>query len=1010
MITPNIEEKLGVTVKKLSEYCVTEERSLEVFYTDAAGDKRRFPEKNGTWRKFGRPYVLFEEEKYYWFRCKFSIDKPAKGKRVYLSINTFIKASATIRPQGLLYLNGKVVQGIDVNHTDVLLTDGEYEMYLLFYTHTFGRALPLYFSLKTVDERISSLYYDLCVPLEGAKLLLRNTDEYRDTVTILEKTVNKIDFRQICSEEFYASLEDAKEYLYRNFYRKLCGSDKTVDCIAHTHIDVAWLWDLEQTRQKSERSFSTVLKLMEEYPEYRFMSSQPQLFDYLKRDNPELFDRIKQKVKEGRWELDGAMWLEADCNLTSGESLVRQIYYGKKFFKDEFDEDCTCVWLPDVFGYSATLPQIMQKSGIKRFVTAKIGWNDTNRFPYDAFIWQGIDGSCVFAYLLSACYPDPRKGIYDTDFTSYCPALDPQSVLGAWNRFGQKEFTKTIMMSYGHGDGGGGPTAEMIERERRMEYGLPGFPKTRIVPLRKALEEIEDNFSKSAEELKRRPKWNGELYFEYHRGTLTSVPKNKMNNRKGEFALLNAEFFKTAESKLLHARYPFDILEKDWKLLLLNQFHDILPGSSIKKVYDDSDRQYAEIFSDCENMIGRAIDGIEKNIASNGGTVVFNPNSFIADGTVTVDGQTRIAREIPAYGYKVVAFPEVENNVEIGKQTLENMFYKIVFDDSGAIVSLFDKRNSREIVPLGEKLNEMRSYENMPYEYDNWELTPYHRQKEYSLGEKAVFRKTTDGERSGFEIVKKYYDSVIVQKVFLYSDTIDRIDFITSVVWKEKRQVLKVRFPFDMLVNEAVYDIQFGNIKRSTSSNTSWESARFECAAHKWADVSENNYGVAILNDGKYGFGAEDNLLTMTIVKSGGYPYEGASEDVPVFTYSLVPHKGRYDEGKVAEKAYVLNRPFIGRRTEKHAGALPCGYSFVSSETAGVFIETVKRSENGDGIILRLYEGYGERKVAIIRLGFDFENAYLCDLSEHRTAEAETENLNIKLNIKPFEIITVEVV
>lgn len=1010
MINPNIEEKLEVVVKRLSEYRVTDEIPLEVFYTDGTGERHRLPEVGEKWKKFERPYVLFEEEKYYWFRCKFSVEKPAKGKRTYLSINTFIQASATIRPQGLLYLNGKAVQGIDVNHTDVLLTDGEYEMYLLFYTHTFGRILPLYFSLKTVDESISSMYYDLCVPLEGIKLLLKNTDEYRDTVTVLEKAVNKIDFRQICSEEFYASLEEAKEYLYRNFYHKLCGSDKTVDCIAHTHIDVAWLWDLDQTRQKSERSFSTVLKLMEEYPEYRFMSSQPQLFDYLKRDNPELFDRIKQKVKEGRWEMDGAMWLEADCNLTSGESLVRQIYYGKKFFKEEFDEDCTCVWLPDVFGYSAALPQIMQKSGIRRFVTAKIGWNDTNRFPYDAFIWQGIDGSCVFAYLLSACCPDPRKGVYDTDFTSYCPELDPQSVLGSWNRFGQKEFTKTIMMSYGHGDGGGGPTAEMIERERRMEYGLPGFPRTRIVPLRKALDEIEDNFNKSAEELKRRPKWNGELYFEYHRGTLTSVPKNKMKNRRGEFALLNAEFFKTAEGKLLHSRYPFEMLEKDWKLLLLNQFHDIIPGSSIKKVYDDSERQYAEIFSDCEKMIGQALDGITDRISSNGGTVVFNPNSFIADGTVIVDGKTKIAREIPAYGYKVVSFSDSENNVEIGERTIENVFYRIVFDDSGAIVSLFDKRNSREIVSFGEKLNEMRSYENMPYEYDNWELTPYHKQKEYLLGKKAAFRKVADGDRAGFEIVKNYYDSAIVQKVFIYSDTIDRIDFITSVAWKEKRQVLKARFPFDMLVNEATYDIQFGNIKRSTSSNTSWEAARFECAAHKWVDMSENNYGVALLNDGKYGFGAEDNVLTLTITKSGGYPYEGASDDIPVFTYSLVPHKGRYDAGKAAEKAYVLNRPFICRRIKKNEGSLPDEYSFASSETAGIFIETVKSSENGDGVVLRLYEGYGERKEANIKLGFDFEKAYLCDLSENRIGEAEVKYPNIKLDVKPFEIITIEVV
>jgi alpha-mannosidase len=306
--------------------------------------------------------MLFEQEKYYWFKASFEVKGVRETEKAFLCIETFIDGVAcTIRPQGLLYLNGKLIQGVDINHTDILLKEGKYEMYLLFYTHTFIRALPVYFSIKHVEKRIEKLYYDLYAPLDVLKILDTKTNEYIVSATALERAVNLIDFRQEYSEEFYASVDKATKYLKENYYDKLCGSTQMVNCIGHTHIDVAWLWTLDQTQQKIERSFSTVLALMEEYPEYKFMSSQPQLYAYLKERNPELYKKVKEKVQEGRWEVEGAMWLEADCNLTSGESLVRQILYGKQFFLEEFGKDCKVVWEPDVFGYSAALPQIMKK-------------------------------------------------------------------------------------------------------------------------------------------------------------------------------------------------------------------------------------------------------------------------------------------------------------------------------------------------------------------------------------------------------------------------------------------------------------------------------------------------------------------------------------------------------------------------------------------------------------------------------------------------------------------------
>lgn len=536
MLSLNIEEKLITAVKKLDSLRAVRRETVEVWITDEVQDKKILPTERTSWERFSEPYTLFRQEQYYWFKAKFDVRSfDENTEKAFLCIETFIDGVAcTIRPQGLLYLNGKLIQGIDINHTDVRLQKGSYEMYLLFYTHTFIRALPVHFSLKYTDTRVEKAYYDFHAPLEAMKLLDKKSDEYVFSATALERAVNLIDFRKDYSETFYASLQAAEAYLEQHYYNTLCGSGKTVNCIGHTHIDVAWLWTLAQTQEKIERSFSTVLTLMDEYPEYKFMSSQPQLYAYLKARNPELYARVKEKIAEGRWEADGAMWLEADCNLTSGESLVRQILYGKKFFCEEFGKECTVVWEPDVFGYSAALPQIMKKSGIDKFVTAKIGLNDTNRMPYDTFMWQGIDGSSVLAYLISTCNSNPRNGVYDENETTYVGSLTAGQVLGTWNRYQPKEYNDVTITTYGWGDGGGGPTREMLEMQRRFAYGLPGLPKTKISTVEESLTEIETNFRRNAAELKRMPKWNGEIYFEYHRGTYTSVAKNKKNNRRGD--------------------------------------------------------------------------------------------------------------------------------------------------------------------------------------------------------------------------------------------------------------------------------------------------------------------------------------------------------------------------------------------------------------------------------------------------------------------------------------------
>lgn len=1009
MLTPNVEEKLATVVNKLNALQEVERFDVQVQFAPADVESRHcMSTQKFDWQDFVYPYYLFEQNKYYVFRSTFSVPKLQSHQKAYLSVETFIGGVAsTIRPQGLLYLNGKEICGIDINHTDVLLDgEGTYEMYLHFYTHVFGTGLPLYFRIKIRDERITRAYYDFDVPLQSVKLLNMRTNELQRSLCVLEQAANLVDFRDPYSDAFFRSLQQASDFLNKEYYSKLGGSFNTVACVGHTHIDVAWLWNLDQTKQKTERSFATALKLMSEYPEYRFMMSQPQLFAFLKQTDPELFGRVKKAVADGRMELDGAMWLESDTNLTSGESLVRQLYYGQKFFRDEFGVECSCVWLPDVFGYSGQLPQIMKKSGINRFVTAKIGWNDTDRFPYDAFDWYGIDGSKVFAYLLSTCECDPRKGVYDRTYTSYCEPLTSQSVLGTWNRFQQKDYTDTVMMSYGYGDGGGGPTAGDIERHRRLSHGLPGIPKTEFVSLRSALDRIENNFRGACDRLKRVPKWHGELYFEFHRGTLTGVPRVKMNNRKAEIALCNAEGLFVAANKLCGTRYPAEQLEHNWKVALLNQFHDILPGSAVEEVYRDSDRQYAELFAEIGNLTDKALNVIAKNI-NGGGNVIFNNTPFCANGTVVCQGQTRIVKNIPPHGYKVVQIDKsVDKAIVVKDNVLQNSLYVLTFSRDGSIASIEDKRCGREIVPNGKTLNRFVAYEDLPYEYDNWEIAPYHKQKFQTLDDNASFASLDDGDRKGFEIVKKYGRSQITQRVWLYEAGIDRIDFDTEVVWNEQSQLLKVEFPLDIACDYARYDVQFGSILRSTHDNTSWDSARFESVAHKWVDMAEHGYGVALLNNGKYGFGTEDGTLTMTVCKCGSFPYNGASDVVPSFTYSLLPHEKDYTNG-VVSAAYVLNNPFSVAQCGN--GNLPQEFSFVSGNDGGIVCETVKQAEDGRGTIVRMYEANGERHQTTIRFGADISEAYLCDLNENVTDRLSVENNAVSVRFAPYEILTLKV-
>lgn len=1004
MLNPKTEEHLSTMVSALGQWrylSKTRINDIQFAYATSANDVPN------SFQPLPIPFLLTEQER--WLRFRFHLQTPIeeKGSKNDLSIETGIYGGAlTSRPQGLLLVDGESYAGIDIYHTEVLLPEGEHDYELVFYTHEFFRPFELSFSLAKKDEKIDQAFYDLLVPFETISILDKKDDDYLFSLPILEKAMNLLDLRDPYSREFYSSLAETRTFLEKNYY----GHNTlpaTVKAFAQTHIDVAWLWDLAQTHEKARRSFSTVLSLMKEYPDYHFFSSTPSLYEFIQKDDPTLFEKIKERMKEGRFEAEGSFWLECDCNLVDGESLIRQILYGKRYFKKEFGVDCHILYEPDVFGYSAALPQIMKLSGIDSFVTAKIGLNDTNRMPYSSFVWKGIDGSEVFATLLSTCHANPRNGVYDEDETTYVGNISSSDILGTYHRYESKDFSSTSALAFGWGDGGGGPTREMLEKAKRYEKGVPGMPKFYCSTLSDSVSSIKSNFEKEAKELRRYPLWDGELYFEYHRGTYTSVPEIKKNNRDAESALQRLEFLSSLAKMKNGLPYPKEELENCWKTLLLNQFHDIVPGSSIEKVYLDSAKQFQQLFQKEKELEKKAMDSFVNSLPG-GGLLIFNPNSFPTQGPLQWKGKTFLSPEIPAMGYCLIRDLNEKEIPVIRENTLENEVIRVRFSKEGRILSLWDKQANREIVEEGKELNALLAYEDRPFQYDNWELAPYYAQKSYPLTNLVSQEEIRDGERVGFAFTYAYCHSKIRQEVTILGNR-KQVDFKTEIEWNEPHQILKAHFPFALRARTARYDIQYGSIARPTTQNDPWQSAKFEVCAHKWSDMSEHSYGVALLNDGKYGYGAHENELSLTLIKGGAYPNPNASKVIPAFTYSLLPHVGEYQEGMVIEAGALLNRPLKMVEVQKEF-IKEASYSLFSMKEKGVYIEHIKQTEDRNSYLFRIVEEYGDHHSFTLKLCTPLiKKAFLIDLMENRMKEVAVSNNEISLELSPFQICSLEV-
>lgn len=965
-----------------------------------------------------------------WFTYDLVIPKEYSKKEVVGMVSTgATDIWNTDNPQILVYHNGKLDATLDMNHQEFVVSkeavEGEKHRYSFYaYANTSGKTNFFQLRFAVFHREVYELYYDMKTIYEAVLIADEDDSDCYDAMEALQEAIQVLDLRKASSPAFYTSVKKAREVL-KAYLDGGKEAPVTVYGIGHTHIDVAWKWPVKQTRQKVVRSFLTVLRLMEEYPEYVFLSSQPQLYEFVKEDAPEVYERIKERIGEGRWEPEGAMWLEADCNLSSGESLIRHILHGTRFMKNEFGvKKQEILWLPDVFGYNAALPQIMEKSGIKYFMTTKIAWNDTNKMPNDVMYWEGIDGSKVLTYFISTSdyRPQPRQKELERFETTYNGRMNPSQVKGTWQRFSNKYLSKNVLTCYGFGDGGGGTTREMLEYARRMKKGICGVPKVKLAKAGEFFHRLEEDLQD-----KKVPVWSGELYLEYHRGTYTSMGRIKKKNRQAEMKNQYTEGLSVLASRYTNHPYDRTRLHSMWKLTLLNQFHDIIPGTSIREVYEQCDLDYAE-----HEKIQREVEESCLTALLGGGSFVneeeaskyalFNGLGRERGGLIFLKNQTPAwyGGTVSGFGMKQVDLTQLElgqgdtllQNIEVRESpesylSFETPYYKVEMTSAGAFTRLYDKGCHREVLQQGKEGNRILVFEDRPKEYDAWNIESYYEEKHWEMEERSSCRIIENtGIRAGILVEKQFLDSTLEQIIYFYKHS-QRIDFHTTVDWKEQQLLCKVEFPVEIIAPKAVYEIQFGNAERPTHKNTSWEEAMFEVCAHKWADLSECGYGVALLNDCKYGYDIHDSNLRLTLIKSGIFPHPDADKEVHQFRYALFPHNGDFREGKVIWEAYALNAPLV---------AYPLtdvteidNYQGVQVEEDHVVLETCKALEDGEGYVIRMYEAYGKRgNIHLKAFMFDGMSWCLGNLLEQpETSWSRIKDGEISLSIKPYEIVTI---
>jgi alpha-mannosidase len=964
--------------------------------------------------------------------------------------------------EGLLAVDGQPFHAVDQYHHEVILPAALagrecFEVTLRNWLG-YGEAPRMVQALKLrlLDAGADQLHRLAHFVLELAKQFPADSRTRLQLLAALERMSRTLDMRAgKRSPQFYGSCQAALHRL-RQDYAALAVLDGAMQgmqpsqagaipqphltAFGHAHIDVAWLWRLRDTRMKIINTFSTQLYHLERFPQFRFFQSSPQIYQFLKEDAPALYEQVRARIAAGQWEAEGGTWLEMDTNITGGESLVRQFLYGKRFFREEFGVNSRMLFLPDVFGYAATLPQIIKGAGADYFITQKMSWNETNRFPYDTFWWESLDGTRVLTQYIT----NPGGSWFTDAVYTYNSNTGPGDVFGTWKAYQQKALNHELLLAFGHGDGGGGPTREMIERLPLLERSVsPDMPTVTPGKVIEYLDRLRERLAARPET----PVWKGELYLEYHRGTYTSQAAIKKANRAAEQALHTAEWLAVLAEHFTGAAYPVNELETAWKLLLLNQFHDILPGSSIGPVYVDAAQDFAHIAAMTDAITSTALEQLTARMqAADGAVIAWNALGWArADLVMVPEGIAHACRlpmqpigtgqalvlveDVPALGYHAY-LPEEDAGADSAESTgdfsitptqIETPFYRISLNERGQMTSLVDKEGyagaGREVLAAGERGNVLQLFEDRPLNFDAWDINDFYEQKMWELDDLVSAAVVEAGSlRAGLRLEWRCgAQTRVVQHVYVYRHT-RRIDFVTEVDWHERQTLLKVAFPVAIHSTEATAEIQFGNVRRPTHYNTSWDRARFETCAHRWFDLSEGDYGVAVLNDCKYGYDVHGHTLRQTLLKGAISPDPNADVGLHRFTYSLFPHAGDWFAGGVQRVASELNFPLLARvktapatpPTQTDAPLLPAWWSLVAASAPHVVIETIKRAEASDALVVRLYECANRRGPFALHFPFALAAAWETNLIEEEATPATlgSDGQSILAEIRPYQMKT----
>lgn len=997
----------------------------------------------------------------HWFKVRVDIPENWLGKEVHLRWNAGCEAMVwTSDGLPLQGLNGNERQSFIITR-GATLEDLRQTYYIEMACNTiFGGGSPnmisppdtkKYFTLQQADiavfdRQVFDLVMDLEVLYGMAKTLSPENPRSYEALYTANEMVNIIQINEYSRESF-----DTARDLGISFFSQSNGeSQHKIIAVGHCHIDCAWLWPYEETVRKCARSWSSVVQLMERYPSFRFACSQAQQFMWVKENYPALYEKVKYFVAKGQFIPVGGTWVEMDGNLPSGESFIRQFLYGQRFFEQEFCKRCKEFWLPDTFGYSAQLPQIMRLCGIERFLTTKLSWSLVNTFPHDNFLWEGIDGSTVLVH-----FP-PGK--------TYTSTVTVEEVVRSVEQLQDKGRVSCSLMLYGHGDGGGGPTEAMLERIQRM-HNIDGLPKVQ--------HGTPDQFYNAIEEqhLHQLCRWSGELYLELHNGTYTTQAKMKRFNRQCEFLLRDTELL---HSVLLAAcrdedkkAYPELELERLWKILLLNQFHDVLPGSSIEDVHTEACYYYREVVKGTQGLMDTAVRrlfGVPEGRGEEEELVLVNVLSWQRTELVHVPwvqeeisrrmwiegvgkamqimsteagGGTLVPVVVGPMGYqllrglsavKVPVFAEVKKD---GNFILRNQYLEAIITQEGCVASLILLECRKEAIAHGSYGNQFVIFDDIPLYWDAWDVMDYHLETR-----RRAIKEVTEAmrivEQGPLRISLSYTAKISENSEITQRIIIDAVHpyllFETDVNWKESHKFLKVEFPVTVLARDASYEIQYGHIKRPTHCNTSWDWAKYEVYAHRWADISEYDWGVAVLNTSKYGYSVRGNTIRLSLLRSSKNPDATADMGEHTISYAVMPHTKTFQQAGVIQQAYQLNCPlhrFFTSHLAKPGAShyvtnahrvLPLemheSLSWFQVSDPAIVIDAVKKAEDRDDcLVVRMYESFGSRVHVVLKSCLPINKAVLCNVLEDVVdvpgQKVKWKGNSLELNFLPFQVLSV---